>query len=160
MQLQVKVTAQVLLCLVFRHTFSAHIPCQEPSDAELESILNPYLASGASLLAQTDEVLPDEELKACPVNVNQTSSRLQDKSTSPWSYRVSEDPNRYPQKIVEAYCLCKGCLVNGQEDKAVNSEPFYLEVPVLQKSNQCKRGQYVYQPNHLQVAQFCFCSFP
>lgn len=62
--------------------------------------------------------------------------------------------------MVEAYCLCEGCLIDQKEDRSVRSEPFYQEVPVLQKSGQCEAGQYVYQPSLLQVAQFCICSFP
>ncbi|KAI3356057.1 hypothetical protein L3Q82_017319, partial [Scortum barcoo] len=31
-------------------------------------------------------------------------------SISPWAYRISYDPSRYPRHIPEAYCLCKGCL--------------------------------------------------
>ncbi|XP_067410768.1 interleukin-17D-like isoform X2 [Emydura macquarii macquarii] len=160
MQLKVELAAQILLCLAVGQTLGAHIPCQEPSDAELQSMLSRHLAPGVGLLAPTEAVLPGQALKSCPVNVSQTSSRLQDVSTSPWAYRVNEDPRRYPRRMVEAYCLCEGCLIDQKEDRSVRSEPFYQEVPVLQKSGQCEAGQYVYQPSLLQVAQFCICSFP
>ncbi|XP_034643329.1 interleukin-17D-like [Trachemys scripta elegans] len=160
MHLKVEAAAQILLGFAFCQTFGAHIPCREPSDAELESMLSHHLAPGVSLLAPMEDVLPDQDLKSCPVNVSQTSSRLQDRSASPWSYRVNEDPRRYPRRVLEAYCLCEGCLVDRQEDRSVQSEPFYQEVPVLQKSGRCEAGQYVYQPSHLQVAQFCICTFP
>ncbi|CAM5152961.1 unnamed protein product, partial [Eretmochelys imbricata] len=86
MHLKVEVAAQILLGFAFCQMFGTHIPCREPSDAELESMLSRLLAPGVSLLAQMEDVLPDQDLKSCPVNVSQTSSRLQDRSASPWSY--------------------------------------------------------------------------
>ncbi|XP_074867902.1 interleukin-17C-like [Carettochelys insculpta] len=160
MQLNLEVAAHLLLAFACCQTLGAHLPCREPSDAELEAMLSHQLAPGLSILAPLEGVWPDRDLKPCPVNVSQTSPHLRDMSTSPWSYRVNEDPQRYPRQLLEAYCLCEGCLVDRQEDRSGLSKPFLQEVLVLQKSGLCKGGRYVYQPHRLQVAQFCICIFP
>ncbi|XP_075757622.1 interleukin-17D-like [Pelodiscus sinensis] len=159
MQLRVEVAAHIVLGFACCRALGAHLPCQEPSEAALEAVLSRHQAPG-SFLAPPEEEWPERAPKLCPANASQTSPRLQDRSASPWSYRVNEDPRRFPRRLLEAYCLCEGCLTGRREDRAVRSEPFLQEVLVLQNSGRCKAGRYVYQPHRLPLARFCVCTFP
>uniref|UniRef100_A0A8C4WMF8 Uncharacterized protein n=1 Tax=Gopherus evgoodei TaxID=1825980 RepID=A0A8C4WMF8_9SAUR len=74
------------------------------------------------------------------------------------SNRVNEDLRRYPRRVLEAYCLCEGCLVDRQEDRSVQSEPFYQEVPVLPFANlvsSCGGRDLGYSQVGLAVFQLC-----
>lgn len=137
----------------------SHTRCKQPSQEHLEHRLRRLSFDDIPYLNKQD-ITPDITLKNCPMSVNHSSDLIQDRSISPWSYRINKDENRYPQKILEAYCLCKGCIspYNKQTTSMV-SEPFYKEVPVLIKTSKCKREKLVYKLRRIKVAQFCICRF-
>uniref|UniRef100_A0A8C9M831 Interleukin-17F n=1 Tax=Panthera tigris altaica TaxID=74533 RepID=A0A8C9M831_PANTA len=52
------------------------------------------------------------------------SNDFQNRSSSPWDYNITRDPNRFPSEIVEAQCRHSGCInAEGQEDSSMNSVP-------------------------------------
>nr|XP_033818693.1 interleukin-17B-like isoform X2 [Geotrypetes seraphini] len=147
----VAVTVTCHLCL------GRHTPCRDPSEEDLEAQIG-HRVPAYHLLIEKENITPDRELKKCPNALNQTSDLIQDTSISPWSFRVNEDPERYPRKIIEAYCLCKGCFTAPTEqDKSLISEPFLMSVPVLQKTRRCVKGHYKYRLRYVKIAQFCNC---
>ncbi|KAM3924031.1 interleukin-17D-like [Leptodactylus fuscus] len=150
-----KLMLPVVLILSFMLCQGQRTRCKDPSEEHLRQKLYRILPESAFLI--NTEHIPDEKMKKCPKIVNTSSELIQDRSISPWSYRISEDMNRYPREIVEAYCLCKGC-VTSKESRMV-SEPFYRDVPVLYKSSKCKKSRYIYKLRYIKVAQFCICRF-
>ncbi|KAM4623257.1 interleukin-17D-like [Discoglossus pictus] len=151
---------QILLVLALTCTqcLCNHQKCKDPSEESLRLKLS-RLVPDTQLLNKQD-IVPDQELKRCPRNVNHTAKLIQDRSISPWSYRINEDLNRYPRQIIEAYCLCKGCIsTHNKGQNTVVSKPFFKEVGVLHRSSKCKKGRYVYKLRYIQIAQFCICQF-
>ncbi|XP_075428035.1 interleukin-17D-like [Ascaphus truei] len=149
----------ILLGLTLTQCLGEHVRCKDPSE-EHQRLKLSRVAPDAHMLLNKEDIVPDVTLKKCPQNVNHSSELIQDRSISPWSYRVNEDPNRYPRRLTEAYCLCKGCIsTHNKEHNSVVSEPFYKEVPVLQKASKCKKGRHVYKLRYVKVAQFCICRF-
>ncbi|KAJ8013070.1 hypothetical protein DPEC_G00049480 [Dallia pectoralis] len=80
-------------------------------------------------------------------------------SISPWAYRISQEPTRYPRLIPEAYCLCKGCLTGpfGQESDQYRSTPVYMPWVVLRRTGDCVGGRYSYTETYVSVAVGCTC---
>ncbi|KAG9473856.1 interleukin-17D-like [Eleutherodactylus coqui] len=129
--------------------------CKDPTEEHLRQKLERL--STDYLLPSNSDQIPDAKMKKCPTSVNTSSELIQDRSISPWSYRINEDMNRYPRQIVEAYCLCKGCVTS--KESSMVSEPFYREVPVLQKTKKCKKSRFIYKQKHIKIAEFCICRF-
>ncbi|XP_077393357.1 interleukin-17D [Festucalex cinctus] len=80
-------------------------------------------------------------------------------SVSPWAYRISYDPSRYPRHIPEAYCLCKGCLSGPQrqESQQYRSTPVYAPSVVLRRSGSCVGGRHSYSEVYVSIAVGCTC---
>ncbi|XP_037552965.1 interleukin-17D [Nematolebias whitei] len=81
-------------------------------------------------------------------------------SISPWTYRISYDPNRYPRSIPEAYCLCKGCLLgpSREESEQHRSTPVYAPSVVLKRTGSCVGGRHSYTEIYVSVAVGCTCT--
>ncbi|XP_026074165.1 interleukin-17D [Carassius auratus] len=80
-------------------------------------------------------------------------------SLSPWAYRISHDPARYPRYLPEAYCLCKGCLTgpNGEESDRFRSTPVYTPTVILRRTGSCVGGRRSYTESYVSVAVGCTC---
>uniref|UniRef100_A0A667Z1F4 Interleukin 17d n=1 Tax=Myripristis murdjan TaxID=586833 RepID=A0A667Z1F4_9TELE len=93
--------------------------------------------------------LPDVKARI-PVNLN---------SLSPWAYRISHDPARYPRYIPEAYCLCKGCLTgpHGEESDQYRSTPVYMPFVILLRTGSCIGGRHSYTESYVSVPVGCTC---
>ncbi|XP_060090797.1 interleukin-17D [Heteronotia binoei] len=93
---------------------------------------------------------PVDKKYRLPINLN---------SVSPWSYRISYDPTRYPKYIPEAYCLCKGCLtgVYGEENFHFRSTPVYMPTVILRRTTSCTGGRYVYTEDYVTIPVGCTC---
>uniref|UniRef100_A0A8K9X8M5 Interleukin-17C n=2 Tax=Oncorhynchus mykiss TaxID=8022 RepID=A0A8K9X8M5_ONCMY len=63
-----------------------------------------------------------------------SSVQYNNRSLSPWRYRIDEREDRIPAKILVAECLYEGCIVNKHEDKTYNSVPVLATITVLQKT--------------------------
>ncbi|XP_064027738.1 interleukin-17D [Pogoniulus pusillus] len=81
------------------------------------------------------------------------------RSASPWAYRISYDPTRYPKYIPEAYCLCKGCLMGifGEENFHFRSTPVYMPTVILRRTSACAGGRYVYTEDYVTIPVGCTC---
>lgn len=81
------------------------------------------------------------------------------RSVSPWAYRVSYDPARFPRLLPEAYCLCRGCLTGprGEEDLRLRSAPVLLPTVVLRRTPGCAGGRAVYAEEYVAVPVGCTC---
>ncbi|KAF3843513.1 hypothetical protein F7725_002362 [Dissostichus mawsoni] len=80
-------------------------------------------------------------------------------SISPWAYRLSYDPARYPRYIPEAYCLCKGCLFGpyGKESLRYRSTPVYAPSVILRRAGSCLGGRHSYTEVYVSIAVGCTC---
>ncbi|CAL9689813.1 unnamed protein product [Knipowitschia caucasica] len=80
-------------------------------------------------------------------------------SISPWAYRMSHDPGRFPRSLPEAYCLCGGCLIGayGQESADFRSVPVLAPAVVLRRTGHCLGGRYTYAEHYISVAVGCTC---
>ncbi|XP_062313659.1 interleukin-17D [Osmerus eperlanus] len=80
-------------------------------------------------------------------------------SLSPWAYRISHDPARYPRFIPEAYCLCKGCLTGpfGQESDQYRSTPVYMPSVILRRTGSCVGGRHSYTESYVSIPVGCTC---
>lgn len=80
-------------------------------------------------------------------------------SLSPWAYRISHEPARYPRYLPEAYCLCKGCLTgpNGEESDRFRSTPVYMPTVILRRTGSCVGGRHSYTESYVSIAVGCTC---
>ncbi|XP_078412406.1 interleukin-17D-like [Cetorhinus maximus] len=152
-----KVEWVVCLVLLLKADLSngAKKQCAEPSDKELSRKLNHWVP--ASAVTSARNLRPGREFNASHMHTSQIGER----STSPWSYRINEDEARYPRKLMEAYCLHKGCLgPDGRIDDAVMSVPYHTNVLVLRRTSKCKRKTYIYKLAEEEIPVFCVCVMP
>ncbi|XP_053760779.1 interleukin-17F isoform X1 [Panthera pardus] len=87
------------------------------------------------------------------------SNDFQNRSSSPWDYNITRDPNRFPSEIVEAQCRHSGCInAEGQEDSSMNSVPIQQEFLVLRREPQgCSR---TFRLEKVRVTVGCTCVTP
>ncbi|XP_056145306.1 interleukin-17D [Lampris incognitus] len=80
-------------------------------------------------------------------------------SLSPWAYRITHDPARYPRYIPEAYCLCKGCLMgpHGEESDQYRSTPIYTPSVILKRTGSCVGGRHSYTETYVSIPVGCTC---
>ncbi|KAL4680963.1 hypothetical protein H8957_007093 [Semnopithecus entellus] len=96
------------------------------------------------------------------INENQRvsmSRNIESRSTSPWNYTVTWDPNRYPSEVVQAQCKHLGCInAQGKEDISMNSVPIQQETLVLRRKHQgCSVS---FQLEKVLVTVGCTCVTP
>ncbi|KAL8173081.1 UNVERIFIED_CONTAM: hypothetical protein K2H54_039688 [Gekko kuhli] len=104
-------------------------------------------------------------------------SDVSKRSTSPWDYRrmgsdismrcrwqrpphcITEDPNRFPARIVEATCRHYGCVdASGKENYSMSSVPIRQEILVIRRKY---RGcEQTYQLEKQWVTVGCTCARP
>ncbi|XP_072099752.1 interleukin-17A-like isoform X2 [Mobula birostris] len=131
-------------CITARHS------CAEPSEKRL---LNKLKHSGSN----AEQFIPGKEFNAS----HSPTSLIGEQSNSPWSYRINEDSARYPRKLMEAYCLYKGCIkTNGKVDNSLSSVPYHTSVVVLRRDSKCKHKTYIYRLAVEKIALFCTCVMP
>ncbi|XP_074550967.1 interleukin-17F-like [Halichoeres trimaculatus] len=83
------------------------------------------------------------------------------RALSPWRYRVHQDPDRIPDKICIAECLCEGCIMNGKEDNSYNSKPLEVNMLVYKKTKcQGDANRYRMTRALIKVAVGCVCVMP
>uniref|UniRef100_A0A3Q1F9L0 Interleukin 17d n=1 Tax=Acanthochromis polyacanthus TaxID=80966 RepID=A0A3Q1F9L0_9TELE len=139
--------------------------CLDLPEEVLEQMFGRLSVGVMSAFHHALQLEPQEKLNlTCP----STSRTLTDsktrlpvnlRSVSPWAYRLSYDPNRYPRYIPEAYCLCKGCLIGpyGEESNQHRSTPVYTPSVVLRRTGSCIGGRHSYAEIYVSVAVGCTC---
>ena len=102
---------------------------------------------------------PDQLLygnKTCPEALSAEHVRLEDRSTCPYYYVISNDPLRYPVAIAEARCKCMRCFDDSTGDNLC--EPIYFPKTVLRRQNECINGIYQYKPETNYIQNGCVCA--
>ncbi|XP_043545356.1 interleukin-17C-like [Chiloscyllium plagiosum] len=89
------------------------------------------------------------------------SSHIEDRSFSPWSYRINEDPKRIPATIPEAVCLCRGCISFSKMKHTLD----YISVPVtttmqVYYHTSCGGHKFQYETKWIEIAVACTCIAP
>ncbi|XP_067158922.1 interleukin-17C [Apteryx mantelli] len=92
-------------------------------------------------------------------------SEPNERSISPWRYRIDEDENRYPRKLAFAECLCQGCVdvKTGRETTSLNSVTIHQTMMVLRRKP-CPRpaglGRFTFEVDYIRVPVGCTCVLP
>ncbi|XP_037656561.1 interleukin-17D isoform X1 [Choloepus didactylus] len=139
--------------------------CAERPEELLEQLYGRLVAGVLSAFHHALQLGPREQARnaSCPAGARSSDRRLRPpanlRSVSPWAYRISYDPARYPKYLPEAYCLCRGCLtgLSGEEDFHFRSAPVYMPTVVLRRSAACAGGRYVYTEHYVTVPVGCTC---
>uniref|UniRef100_A0A8D1GWZ4 Interleukin 17D n=1 Tax=Sus scrofa TaxID=9823 RepID=A0A8D1GWZ4_PIG len=137
-----------------------------PPPSELLEQLYGRLAAGVlGAFHHTLQLGPREQARnaSCPAGGRPADRRFRPptnlRSVSPWAYRISYDPGRFPKYLPEAYCLCRGCLTGpaGAEDLRLRSAPVLVPAVVLRRTPACAGGRAVYTEEYVTVPVGCTC---
>ncbi|XP_078274929.1 uncharacterized protein LOC144604414 [Rhinoraja longicauda] len=141
----------VLLSVAVRSK-GAQKHCAEPSERKLSHKLDHWESD--ELGASAKHLVPGKKFNSS----HSLTLRIGERSTSPWSYRVNEDKARYPRRLMEAYCLHKGCFgSDGKIDHRLLSVPHRTPVVVLRRSTTCRHNTFVYEKAVEDIPFYCVC---
>ncbi|XP_006835832.1 PREDICTED: interleukin-17F [Chrysochloris asiatica] len=89
---------------------------------------------------------------------NSISSNINNRSTSPWDYSITEDPGRFPSPISEARCRSLSCInADGKPNNFMNSVPIHQEILVLRRE---ARSCSLFRLEKIQITVGCTCVTP
>lgn len=139
--------------------------CADRPEELLEQLYGRLAAGVLSAFHHTLQLGPREQARnaSCPAGGRPADRRFRPpanlRSVSPWAYRISYDPARFPRYLPEAYCLCRGCLTGpfGEEDFRFRSTPVYMPAVVLRRTSACAGGRSVYTEAYVTVPVGCTC---
>ncbi|KAM3607492.1 uncharacterized protein V6R79_008696 [Siganus canaliculatus] len=139
--------------------------CQDLPEEILEQMFGRLSVGVMSAFHHALQLEPQGKLNlTCPRSARSTADRksrlpVNLLSISPWAYRISYDPTRYPRHIPEAYCLCKGCLLGryGEESQRYRSTPVYAPSVILKRTGSCIGGRHSYTELYVSIAVGCTC---
>ncbi|XP_030669123.1 interleukin-17D isoform X2 [Nomascus leucogenys] len=139
--------------------------CADRPEELLEQLYGRLAAGVLSAFHHTLQLGPREQARnaSCPAGGRPADRRFRPptnlRSVSPWAYRISYDPARYPRYLPEAYCLCRGCLTGlfGEEDVRFRSAPVYMPTVVLRRTPACAGGRSVYTEAYVTIPVGCTC---
>ncbi|XP_068007012.1 interleukin-17C [Melanerpes formicivorus] len=105
--------------------------------------------------------------RACPALQLRAGLRSEpnERSISPWRYRIDEDQHRHPPKLAFAECLCSGCIdvKTGRETTSLNSVAIHQNMMVLRRKP-CPRpaahGLVTFEVDYIRVPVGCTCVLP
>uniref|UniRef100_H3DE03 Interleukin 17d n=1 Tax=Tetraodon nigroviridis TaxID=99883 RepID=H3DE03_TETNG len=144
---------------------SAPRQCQDPPDEALEQMFGRLSVGVMSAFHHALQLEPHDKLNlTCPSSGRTPGGRkgrlpVNLLSISPWAYRLSYEPSRFPRYIPEAYCLCRGCLLGprGEESEQLRSTPVYAPSVILRRSGSCVGGRHSYTETYVSIAVGCTC---
>ncbi|KAG9463611.1 interleukin-17C [Eleutherodactylus coqui] len=100
----------------------------------------------------------------CPqMNTLEQGKALNERSISPWTYRIDNDESRYPQKLAFAHCLCDHCISSesGRETSSLNSVLVKQTMLILRKrSCPYEATLSTFMLEYISVPVACTCSVP
>ncbi|NXH22809.1 IL17C protein, partial [Bucco capensis] len=105
--------------------------------------------------------------RQCPELQLRTGLRSEpnERSISPWRYRIDEDEERIPRQLAFAECLCSGCVdvKSGRESSSLNSVLIHQNMLVLRRKP-CPRpaaqGLVTFEVDSIRVPVGCTCVLP
>ncbi|XP_074046279.1 interleukin-17F-like [Macrotis lagotis] len=118
--------------------------------------------------SQKENNCPSSESNSVKVDIRITNQEqaphfahtFQNRSTSPWDYNITKDPNRFPSEIAQARCRYSGCInAEGQEENGKNSVPIQQEVLVLRRETS-KNCSPSFRLEKILVTVGCTCVTP
>ncbi|XP_014769335.1 interleukin 17-like protein isoform X1 [Octopus bimaculoides] len=133
--------------------------CEVPTNLEARyrihyGLRNKFISTNKMPLLATIQ-LPLLDLdKTCPTSIGK-SGHTSNRSTCPWYLKVIYDKNVYPPLRTEAVCRCKHCLGT---DHNYHCAEVFTDVYVLNRTESCVDGLYVYEPSKIKVATACVCA--
>ncbi|XP_007662280.2 interleukin-17D [Ornithorhynchus anatinus] len=142
--------------------------CPDRAEEQLEQLYGRLAAGLLAAFHHTLQLPPGTQPRnaTCPAPAGPNGPNgpghrlpLNLRSISPWAYRISHEPSRYPRYLPEAYCLCRGCLtgLSGEEDLRFRSTPVYVPTVVLRRTTACAGGRAVYVEDYVTVPVGCTC---
>ena len=139
--------------------------CADRPEELLEQLYGRLAAGVLGAFHHTLQLGPREQARnaSCPAGGRPADRRFRPptnlRSVSPWAYRISYDPGRFPKYLPEAYCLCRGCLTGpaGAEDLRLRSTPVLVPAVVLRRTPACAGGRAVYTEEYVTVPVGCTC---
>ncbi|XP_072832069.1 interleukin-17D isoform X1 [Vicugna pacos] len=139
--------------------------CADRPEELLEQLYGRLAAGVLGAFHHTLQLGPREQARnaSCPAGGRPADRRFRPptnlRSVSPWAYRISYDPARYPKYLPEAYCLCRGCLTGpfGEEDFRFRSAPVFVPAVILRRTPACAGGRSVYTEEYVTVPVGCTC---
>lgn len=139
--------------------------CADRPEELLEQLYGRLAAGVLSAFHHTLQLGPREQARnaSCPAGGRSADRRFRPptnlRSVSPWAYRISYDPARFPRYLPEAYCLCRGCLTGlyGEEDFRFRSAPVFSPAVVLRRTAACAGGRSVYAEHYITIPVGCTC---
>ncbi|XP_070327758.1 interleukin-17D [Odocoileus virginianus] len=139
--------------------------CTDRPEELLEQLYGRLAAGVLGAFHHTLQLGPREQARnaSCPAGGRPADRRFRPptnlRSVSPWAYRISYDPGRFPRYLPEAYCLCRGCLTGprGEEDVRLRSAPVLVPAVVLRRTPGCAGGRAVYVEEYVTVPVGCTC---
>lgn len=135
------------ICLIYAKPTS--VPCEVPSDLMVHYKHLTDATNGPLFFSRTPEV-PTESM--IPSNETKALSKF---STCPWTFREIHDPTTYPPFRTEAICSCKMCNESSSANQCVQ---VFTKTTVLQRTDQCINGLYVFEPTEIDVPTACVCA--
>ncbi|XP_040294966.1 interleukin-17C-like [Bufo bufo] len=94
----------------------------------------------------------------CPsINTLKKGLALNERSISPWTYRIDTDKSRYPQKLAFAHCLCDNCI-SSESGKETSSVLVSQTMLVLRKKRCLDTPKFTFELEYISVPVACTCS--
>ncbi|KAM7406906.1 hypothetical protein PAMA_002887 [Pampus argenteus] len=139
--------------------------CQDLPEEILEQMFGRLSVGVLSAFHHALHLEPQDKLnQTCPTTARSPTDKktrlpVSLRSISPWTYRITYNPARYPRYIPEAYCLCKGCLIGpyGEESNQYRSTPVYAPAVILRRTGSCIGGRHSYTEVYVSVPVGCTC---
>ncbi|GAB1605937.1 interleukin 17-like protein [Argonauta hians] len=135
--------------------------CKIPSDLKVQynKLYNAAIGNKFFLPAEFAPPIKNQTLTdgdtSCPEKVNPIDD-IRERSTCPWYVKIYHDSRYFPQSRTEVVCRCDKCLgLNDGNHQCVGVSTNML---VLERTNKCVDGLYVYQKKMINVTTACVCA--
>ncbi|XP_030269437.1 interleukin-17C-like isoform X2 [Sparus aurata] len=104
--------------------------------------------------------LPDS--RSCMQAAQEMRGAGNNRCVSPWRYRVEQEDDRIPRDIAFAECICKGCIIDGQQNQSYNSKLVFAWMKILKKTTgKCQDSiKYMVKKEFIKVPVGCTCVVP
>ncbi|KAM7424691.1 hypothetical protein PAMA_000851 [Pampus argenteus] len=104
---------------------------------------------------------PANNTLTCQQAAKEMRGDVSNRSLSPWKYSLKRNDSRSPHEFTVAECLCKGCIINQDENMTYNSVPVFAQQLFLIKSR-CPHNpnEYNVEREFITIPVACTCVVP